>query len=263
MPPAARNLAEEGQVIAPTYLVEQGRPRWDAIRALLLAGPHPTRNVEDNLADLRAAAAANHAGATALQRLAAQHGAEKIKTIGDGYMAATGLPDPDPAHVAHACDLALAMVEAMPALNAELVETMQADLRRLIALEAITAAYDSGGVATLQLQGLYEALERPVAVVAPADRTADPADRAADPAGSGKHPPTGSTQHPAPGDGSDQGWVLASPTKEKGSKAREKSSEKAAAPEADQQSPAQSQGQSQSTQDQNERPPGPSCHAGS
>jgi adenylate cyclase len=57
---------------------------------------------------------------TRFDALAAQHGAEKIKTIGDGYMAATGLPDPDPAHVAHACDLALAMLDAMAALNAEL-----------------------------------------------------------------------------------------------------------------------------------------------
>jgi adenylate cyclase len=52
--------------------------------------------------------------------LAAEHRAEKIKTIGDGYMAACGLPDPDSDHVAHACDLALAMVAAMPVLNAEL-----------------------------------------------------------------------------------------------------------------------------------------------
>lgn len=50
--------------------------------------------------------------------LAAEHRAEKIKSIGDGYMAACGLPDPD--HVAHVCDLALAMVAGMPALNAEL-----------------------------------------------------------------------------------------------------------------------------------------------
>jgi len=57
---------------------------------------------------------------TRFDALAEQYGAEKIKTIGDGYMAATGLPNPDPAHIAHACDLALAMVEAMPALNAEL-----------------------------------------------------------------------------------------------------------------------------------------------
>jgi class 3 adenylate cyclase len=57
--------------------------------------------------------------------LALEHRAEKIKTIGDGYMAACGLPDPDPDHVAHACDLALAMVAAMPLLNAELGTSFQ------------------------------------------------------------------------------------------------------------------------------------------
>lgn len=52
--------------------------------------------------------------------LADAHRAEKIKTIGDGYMAACGLPDPDADHLTHACDLALDLVAAMPALNAEL-----------------------------------------------------------------------------------------------------------------------------------------------
>jgi adenylate cyclase len=52
--------------------------------------------------------------------LAEKHGAEKIKTIGDGYMAACGLPDADPDHVSHACDLALAMVDAMQGLNTAL-----------------------------------------------------------------------------------------------------------------------------------------------
>ncbi|MFK5647004.1 adenylate/guanylate cyclase domain-containing protein [Ornithinimicrobium sp. LYQ121] len=42
------------------------------------------------------------------------------QAIADGYLAAWGLPDPDPDHVAHACDLALAMVAAMPSLDAEL-----------------------------------------------------------------------------------------------------------------------------------------------
>ena len=51
---------------------------------------------------------------------AAQHRAERIKTIGDGYMAATGLPDADPLHVEHACELALELVSAMPELNARL-----------------------------------------------------------------------------------------------------------------------------------------------
>jgi adenylate cyclase len=43
--------------------------------------------------------------------LAEAHGVEKIKTIGDAYMAAGGLPDPRPDHAEAAADLALAMIE--------------------------------------------------------------------------------------------------------------------------------------------------------
>ncbi|HVT15010.1 MAG TPA: hydantoinase B/oxoprolinase family protein [Thermoanaerobaculia bacterium] len=74
MPPRARRLAEEGVVIPPMRLVRRGEPRWAAIRRLLLAPPFPTRAVEENLADLRAAAAASHGGAEALRGLARQHG---------------------------------------------------------------------------------------------------------------------------------------------------------------------------------------------
>jgi 5-oxoprolinase (ATP-hydrolysing) len=70
MPPGATCLAEEGVVIPPTYLVRQGAARWEEMRRLLTAGPYPTRAVEENLADLRAAAAANHRGAEALRALA-------------------------------------------------------------------------------------------------------------------------------------------------------------------------------------------------
>lgn len=74
MPPGARSLAEEGVVIPPMYLVRGGEPRWAEIAALLAAPPHPSRAVAENLADLRAAVAANHRGAVALRGLAAEHG---------------------------------------------------------------------------------------------------------------------------------------------------------------------------------------------
>jgi class 3 adenylate cyclase len=45
--------------------------------------------------------------------LVAQHGLEKIKTIGDGYMVAGGIPVPLPDHTDRIADLALAMQEAM------------------------------------------------------------------------------------------------------------------------------------------------------
>lgn len=78
MPPDARTLAEEGVVIPPTWLVRGGEARWDEMRAMLTGGPHPTRAVEENLADLAAAVAANHRGATLLAGLAREHGATAV-----------------------------------------------------------------------------------------------------------------------------------------------------------------------------------------
>ena len=82
MPPDARTLAEEGVVIPPTYLVRHGEARWDEMRRLLAEGPHPTRALDENLADLAAAVAANHRGAGLLAALAREHGAEAVA----GYM---------------------------------------------------------------------------------------------------------------------------------------------------------------------------------
>ncbi len=108
MPPRATRLAEEGVVIPPTHLVRAGRPCWEAVTELLRRGPWPSRALADNLADLRAAAAANHAGALALrglvrvhgeaevlehmgrlERLAARRTREALEALGDGVRAAT------------------------------------------------------------------------------------------------------------------------------------------------------------------------------
>jgi 5-oxoprolinase (ATP-hydrolysing) len=69
MPPFSRNLAEEGVLIRNFKLVAAGEPRWEALRELLCAGPYPTRNVQDNLADLAAQVAANQQGARDLLQL--------------------------------------------------------------------------------------------------------------------------------------------------------------------------------------------------
>jgi 5-oxoprolinase (ATP-hydrolysing) len=74
MPPAARTLAEEGVVIAPMHLVRGGEARWEAMRDVLAGGAHPSRSIDDNLADLAAAVAANHRGAEMLRALAREHG---------------------------------------------------------------------------------------------------------------------------------------------------------------------------------------------
>ena len=49
---------------------------------------------------------------TRFDDLAAERGLEKIKTIGDSYMAAAGLPEPLADHAARAVDLGLAMIAA-------------------------------------------------------------------------------------------------------------------------------------------------------
>lgn len=45
--------------------------------------------------------------------LATQHGVEKIKTIGDCYMAATGLPKENPYHAHAMCRFGLSMLRVL------------------------------------------------------------------------------------------------------------------------------------------------------
>jgi 5-oxoprolinase (ATP-hydrolysing) len=79
MPPAADNLAEEGVVIPPFLLVENGKANWDGIRDLLTKAPYPSRNPEENMADLNAALAANKRGSDALRELVKTHGASRVE----------------------------------------------------------------------------------------------------------------------------------------------------------------------------------------
>jgi class 3 adenylate cyclase len=50
---------------------------------------------------------------SAFDRLAAEHGVEKIKTIGDSYMVAAGIPEPQVDHAFRIATLALGMLEAV------------------------------------------------------------------------------------------------------------------------------------------------------
>ncbi|MCD6309083.1 MAG: hydantoinase B/oxoprolinase family protein, partial [Candidatus Eremiobacteraeota bacterium] len=78
MPPSAGRLIEEGVIIPPTYIVEKGRDRFDLVRKILTGGPYPSRAVEDNLADLNAAIAANQLGVINLRKLAHKHGEDTL-----------------------------------------------------------------------------------------------------------------------------------------------------------------------------------------
>lgn len=72
MPPDATRLVEEGVVFEPMRVVAAGESRLDEVAARLRAARHPSRAVEENLADLAAQIAANRLGA---ERLRAVHDA--------------------------------------------------------------------------------------------------------------------------------------------------------------------------------------------
>jgi len=78
MPPFARSLAEEGVVLRALPAVLDGRFDRAGVLAALTTGPWPARNPEENLADLEAQIAANHAGARLLHELCAQYGAALV-----------------------------------------------------------------------------------------------------------------------------------------------------------------------------------------
>jgi 5-oxoprolinase (ATP-hydrolysing) len=87
MPPDASNLSEEGVVIPPTLLFHNDEARWDDISRILTEAPNPTRALEENLADLRAAVAANRNGVAGLLALTEKHGAETVWHFMDALQA--------------------------------------------------------------------------------------------------------------------------------------------------------------------------------
>ncbi len=84
MPPDARTLEEEGVVLSPRFLVRAGEPRWEDVRRELSTARYPSRAVEENIADLGAAVAANQRGARLLRAMAEEFGASTLRH----YMAA-------------------------------------------------------------------------------------------------------------------------------------------------------------------------------
>jgi 5-oxoprolinase (ATP-hydrolysing) len=69
MPPDSKVVEEEGVLIDNFLLVEEGRLREEETVALLGSGKYPARNIEQNLADLRAMIAANEKGVQELRRM--------------------------------------------------------------------------------------------------------------------------------------------------------------------------------------------------
>jgi len=74
MPPHSTHLDEEGVLIRNFRLVEGGRFREEEVRALLASARYPARNIDQNVADLRAMVAANQKGVQELKRMVEHFG---------------------------------------------------------------------------------------------------------------------------------------------------------------------------------------------
>jgi 5-oxoprolinase (ATP-hydrolysing) len=79
MPAHATKLAEEGVIIAPTYLVKRGKPQWNQIKKLFTENTYPTRSLEENLADLNGALASVNAGELLLKQLCIVHSSKTVR----------------------------------------------------------------------------------------------------------------------------------------------------------------------------------------
>jgi len=79
MPPFSTRIEEEGVQIDNVKLVDRGVLREAEIIALLRSGGHPSRNPEQNLADLKAQIAANEKGVQELRKMVGQFGLDMVR----------------------------------------------------------------------------------------------------------------------------------------------------------------------------------------
>jgi len=78
MPPGSRSVEEEGVLIDNMLIVADGRFLESEVTALLASGPFPSRNIAQNIADLKAQVAACAKGASELRRISAEQGARAV-----------------------------------------------------------------------------------------------------------------------------------------------------------------------------------------
>jgi 5-oxoprolinase (ATP-hydrolysing) len=81
-PPDSRHIDEEGVLIDNFKMVDQGHLRDAETRVLLASGRYPCRNIDQNMADLRAQVAANETGVREILRMVGQFG----QPVVDAYM---------------------------------------------------------------------------------------------------------------------------------------------------------------------------------
>ncbi len=78
MPPFSKTIGDEGVLFDNFLLVRGGQLREQALREQLQSGDHPSRNPDQNIADLRAQVAANEKGVQELRAMVTQFGRETV-----------------------------------------------------------------------------------------------------------------------------------------------------------------------------------------
>lgn len=78
MPPHSKTLADEGICFTNFHLVDQGTFRTKAVMESLADHPHPARNPEQNIADLKAQVAANARGVKLVEGLVDYYGLQTV-----------------------------------------------------------------------------------------------------------------------------------------------------------------------------------------
>jgi 5-oxoprolinase (ATP-hydrolysing) len=79
MPPDSKHVDEEGVLLDNVQLVAQGRFLEAEMRAILASGRYPSRNIDQNLADLRAQVAACAKGIEELQKMVDHFGLAVVR----------------------------------------------------------------------------------------------------------------------------------------------------------------------------------------
>ncbi len=79
MPPDSRHVDEEGVLLDNVQLVAEGRFLESELRTILASGPYPARNIDQNLADLRAQVAACTKGIVELERMVEHFGLSVVR----------------------------------------------------------------------------------------------------------------------------------------------------------------------------------------
>lgn len=78
MPPDSKRIEDEGVLLENVPLVREGRLLEAETRALFAAGPHPARDIDRNIADLKAQIASVMRGGEELRRLVAHYGRDGV-----------------------------------------------------------------------------------------------------------------------------------------------------------------------------------------